>query len=129
MSETALAIRKAIDQVTEPYIRQSIALAENPNPKIDVRDLQGSNMDRTDGADMYITSWEKLKLYDATFDMDLGRPDWVRKPWSRDPGSCIVLPFDDRKDFLEVVIQMAEADMGRLLEDEAFMGYVCRWIE
>ncbi|KIW67647.1 hypothetical protein PV04_06883 [Phialophora macrospora] len=129
MSETALAIRKAIDQVTEPYIRQSIALAENPNPKIDVRDLQGSNMDRTDGADMYITSWEKLKLYDATFDMDLGRPDWVRKPWSRDPGSCIVLPFDDRKDYLEVVIQMAEADMDRLLEDEAFMGYVCRWIE
>ncbi|ETI21989.1 hypothetical protein G647_06059 [Cladophialophora carrionii CBS 160.54] len=129
MCETALAIRKAINQVTEPYIRQSIALAENPNPKIDVRDLQGSNMDRTDGADMYITSWEKLKLYDATFDMGLGRPDWVRKPWSRDPGSCIVLPFDDRKDYLEVVIQMAEADMGRLLEDKAFMGYVDRWIE
>ncbi|EXJ59042.1 hypothetical protein A1O7_06473 [Cladophialophora yegresii CBS 114405] len=129
MSETAVAIRTAINQVTEPYIRQSIALAENPNPKIDVRDLQGSNMDRTEGADMYITSWEKLKLYDATFDMGLGRPDWVRKPWSRDPGSCIVLPFDDRKDYLEVVIQMAEADMGRLLEDKVFMGYVDRWIE
>ncbi|KIX95586.1 uncharacterized protein Z520_08706 [Fonsecaea multimorphosa CBS 102226] len=129
MTETALAVRKAINAVDEPYIRQAIALATYPNPKIDVRDLQASNMDRTDGADMYITSWLKLKTYESTFEMDLGRPDWVRKPWSKDPGSCIILPYDDRKDYLEAVIQMAEADMARLLEDPEFMGYVSRCIE
>ncbi|OAL26593.1 hypothetical protein AYO20_10017 [Fonsecaea nubica] len=129
MTETALAVRKAINCVDEPYIRQAIALATYPNPKIDIRDLQASNMDRTNGADMYITSWMKLNFYDSTFEMGLGRPDWVRKPWSKDPGSCIILPYDDRKDQLEAVIQLAEADMARLLEDADFMGYVTRWIE
>jgi trichothecene 3-O-acetyltransferase len=129
MAQTALAIRRAIQSVDEPYIRQAIALAMKSSPTIDVRDLQGSNMDRTNGADMYITSWEKLKFYEATFNMGLGPPDWVRKPWSRDPGSCIVLPFDNRKEYLEVVIQMTVPDMERLLADEAFMEYVGRWIE
>ena len=129
MSKTALAVRKAIKSVDEPYIRQAIALAMKSSPDIDVRDLQGSNMDRTNGADMYITSWEKLPLYDADFDMGLGKPDWVRKPWSRDPGSCIVLPIDERKPFYEVVIQMAVADMARLLEDKAFRQYATSWIE
>ena len=112
--------------VNEPYIRQAIALARDPNPSIDVRDLMGSNMDRADGADMYITSWEKLGLYDATLDLGLGQPDWVRKPWSKDPGSCIVLPSDDRKPYLEVLVQMTEVDMDRLLQDKAFMSHVLR---
>ncbi len=61
--------------------------------------------------------------------MGFGKPDWVRKPWSRDPGSCIVLPYDDRKDYLEVVIQMTKPDMARLLEDPNFMEYVVRVID
>lgn len=129
MAETALVIREAINCVNDDYIRKAIALTLYPKPNVDVRDLQGSNMNRATGADMYITSWEKLKLYEGTFDMGLGRPDWVRKPWSRDPGSCIVLPVDDRKDYLEVVIQMATEDMERLLINEAFMGYVVNWVE
>lgn len=128
-AETALAIREAIHSVDEAYIRQAIALAKYPNPNLDVRDLQASNMDRANGADMYITSWEKLQCYDATFEMGLGRPDWVRKPWSKDPGSCIVLPFDKRKDHLEVVVQMTEGDMERLLKDSEFMEYVSRRID
>ncbi|EXJ86085.1 hypothetical protein A1O1_06454 [Capronia coronata CBS 617.96] len=129
MAHTAKAIRKGINAVDEPYIRQAIALARHPDPQIDVRDLQASNMERIRGADMYITSWEKLKCYDATFEMGLGPPDWVRKPWSKDPGSCIVLPYDQRKDYLEVVIQMTEADMARLLEDDELMDHVVRVID
>lgn len=129
LAQSAMAIRKAINNVDEPYIRQAIALARFPDPRIDVRDLQASNMDRAHGADMYVTSWEKLKCYDTTFEMGLGPPDWVRKPWSKDPGSCIVLPYDERKDHLEVVIQMTECDMARLLEDSNFMGHVSRVID
>ncbi|KIW52868.1 hypothetical protein PV05_08481 [Exophiala xenobiotica] len=129
LATSALAIRRAIAAVNEPYIRQAIALARYADPNTDVRDLQASNMDRSKGADMYVTSWEKLPCYEATFEMGLGPPDWVRKPWSRDPGSCIVLPQDERKDYLEVVIQMTEDDMARLLEDQEFMKYVSRVIE
>jgi hypothetical protein len=124
-----MEIRRAINSVDEPYIRQAIALARFPDPTNDVRDLQASNMDRANGADMYVTSWEKLECYEATFDLGLGRPDWVRKPWSRDPGSCIVLPSDNRKNYLEVVIQMTTADMDRLLRDQFFMNYVVRVID
>ena len=129
LAQTALSIRQSINQVNEPYIREAIALAEVTDPDVDVRDLLASNMDRTNGADMYITSWEKLPLYEATLDLGLGRPDWVRKPWSRDPGSCIILPRDNRKPFLEVVVQMTVADMARLLRDDEFMKYVIRVVE
>lgn len=129
MIQTAIEIRRAINAVDEPYIRQAIALARYPEATNDVRDLQASNMDRAHGADMYVTSWEKLDCYEATFDLGLGRPDWVRKPWSKDPGSCIVLPFDSRKDYLEVVIQMTAPDMDRLLQDPSFMDYVVRVID
>jgi hypothetical protein len=129
MAQTAVEVRRAVNSVDEPYIRQAIALARFPDSKVDVRDLQASNMDRANAADMYVTSWEKMPCYDATFGLDLGKPDWVRKPWSRDPGSCIVLPQDPRKDVLEVVIQMKTPDMGRLLEDPQFMVNVVRVIE
>ena len=126
LAETAVAIRHAIDTVDEPYTRQLIALANRPDPDIDVRDVMASNMNRGEGADMYITSWERLGLYEATLEMGLGKPDWVRKPWSKDPGSCVVLPRDDRKSYLEVLVQMREDDMVRLLKDEVFMSYVVR---
>jgi hypothetical protein len=122
--EAALIIREAINRVDEPYIRQMIALAGDPNPSIDVRDLMASNMDRTGGADMYITSWEKFDLYNATLELGLGPPDWVRKPWSKDPGSCVIMPDDSRKPFLEVLVQMAVPDMEVLLKDKAFMYYI-----
>ncbi len=129
LAETAVAIRQAIEKVDEQYIRQLIALANRPDPDIDVRDVMASNMNRTLGADMYITSWERLELYDATLELGLGKPDWIRKPWSKDPGSCVVLPKDDRKSFIEVLIQMTEDDMARLLKDEVFMSYVVRTVD
>ena len=129
LSRAAVAIRTAIELVDESYTRQLIALVGMPDPDIDVRDLMASNMDRRDGADMYITSWWKLGLYNATLELGLGRPDWARKPWSKDPGSCVVMPHDDREDCIEVLVQMTEPDMERLLRDEMFMSYVERTID
>ena len=129
LCSAAIAIRHAIERVDEAYTRQLIALARRPDPDIDVRDLMASNMNRTNGADMYITSWSKLKLYDSTLELGLGKPEWVRKPWSRDPGSCVVLPDDGRREEIEVLVQMTEEDMERLLGDEMFMQFVKRIID
>lgn len=129
LSKTAMKVRKAIESVDDVYIRQVISLARSSDPTMDVRDLLASNMNRSTGADMYITSWQKLKAYDATLDLGIGQPDWVRKPWSRDPGSCIVLPRDVRKPWVEVVVQMTESDMARLLADSEFRHYVLRITE
>jgi hypothetical protein len=125
---TALAIRHAVTAVQDSYVRATINLSNTPS--IDVRDLLAANMNRATGADMYITSWLGLPLYEkGDLGMGLGMPDWVRKPWSRDPGACIILPQDPRKDVLEVVVQMAAADMERLLRDEVFMEFVEKIIE
>jgi hypothetical protein len=125
---TALAIRQAVAAVQDPYVRATINLSNTPS--IDVRDLLAANINRATGADMYITSWQGLPLYEkGDLGMGLGMPDWVRKPWSRDPGACIILPQDPREDVLEVVVQMVAADMERLLRDEVFMDFVRRTIE
>lgn len=129
LAVTATQIRKSIAAVDDVYVRASIALANSKDPTIDVRDLLASNMNRITGADMYITSWWKQPLYTSDLEMGLGRPDWVRKPWSKDPGSCIILPCDDRKDVMEILVQMTEADMARLLGDEEFCRNVTRIIE
>ncbi len=128
IAKTALAIRHAVEAVQDSYVRSAISLSNTAN--IDVRDLLASNMNRTTGADMYITSWLNLPLYErGDLGMGLGKPDWVRKPWSRDPGACIILPQDPRKDVVEVVVQLAIADMERLLEDDVFMDFVEKVIE
>ena len=126
LAHTALSIRAAIAQVNDDFIRECITLA---NTSADVKDLLATNMSRGIGADMYITSWEKLGLYDSNLGMDLGGPDWVRKPHSRDPGACIVLPKHKHRDFYEVVVQLRSEDMERLLVDNEFMGLVEHTIE
>lgn len=126
---TALAIHEAVGKVNASYVRAAIALSNSTDPTVDVRDLQASNMNRSTGADMYITSWERMELYSAELNLNLGKPDWVRKPWSRDPGSCIILPRNPKKATVEVVVQMTEDDMARLLNDSDFMATVSRVIE
>ncbi|KAK5074365.1 hypothetical protein LTR64_006490 [Lithohypha guttulata] len=123
-------IREAIKGVDDGYVRELIAFANAADQLTDVHDIQASNMDRVTGADMYITSWLDFKTYQHDLGMGLGGPDWVRKPWSRDPGSCIILPRKtDNPSYIEVVVQMTGADMDRLLQDQYFMKYVLRVID
>lgn len=118
-------VRKAVEGVNDAYVKECIAFANSADASTDVSDIQASNMNRATGADMYITSWLKLRSYDCDLGMGFGGPDWVRKPWSRDPGSCIILPQKGSSSaYYEVVVQMTEVDMARLLADEKFKGYV-----
>lgn len=131
LREISRMIRKAIKEVDDEYVREMIKfVGEAADKNIDVQDIQASNMDRVSGADMYITSWLKQGTYSHDVGMGLEGPDWVRKPWSRDPGSCIILPENpNRPEHYEVVIQMTEADMGRLLVNEEFTDYVMRVVD
>lgn len=130
LREVSLAIRESIARVDDSFIREAINLANTHDKMTDVTDMQASCMDRATGADMYITSWLRLRTYASDLGMGLGGPDWVRKPWSRDPGSCIILPRkSDDPEYYEVVVQMTEMDMERLLGDQEFMSFVTRVID
>ena len=71
--------------------------------------------------------------------MGLGLPDFLRKPWSRDAGGCIILPRDERRTDagiggtreggLEVLVQLRTEDMQRLMADGEFMANVGRVID
>ncbi|KAJ9657563.1 hypothetical protein H2198_004209 [Neophaeococcomyces mojaviensis] len=130
LEEISTIIRRAVDRVDDSYVRECIALANSADALTDVSDVQASNMNRSTGADMYITSWLRLRSYQCDLGMGLGGPDWVRKPWSRDPGSCIILPQKGPSpDYYEAVVQMTETDMERLLHDKDFMDFVIRVID
>lgn len=130
LREVSLTVRESIAKVNDSFVREAIALANTADKRIDITDLQASCMDRATGADMYITSWLRLRTYASDLGMGLGGPDWVRKPWSRDPGSCIILPQkSDNPDYYEVVVQMTKMDMERLLGDQEFMDFVIRVID
>lgn len=122
-------IREAAFQINDAYVKELIKFANDADGTIDLADIQASNMDRVNGADMYITSWMEFGTYKHDLGMGIGGPDWVRKPWSRDPGSCIILPRDDRKDYLEAVVQMRKDEMSSLLQDMEFLHNVVRVID
>lgn len=82
------------------------------------------------------------KESDIGLGMGLGLPDFVRKPWSRDAGGCIILPRDrrgwakgehgvgsDADGGLEVLVQLKTEDMERLMQDGEFMQCVERIID
>ncbi|KAF7508729.1 hypothetical protein GJ744_008976 [Endocarpon pusillum] len=81
------------------------------------------------------------KESDIGLGMGLGLPDFVRKPWSRDAGGCIILPRDrrgwakgedgagDGSGGLEVLVQLKTEDMERLMRDGEFMACVDRVID
>lgn len=130
LRDVSATIRESISRVNDSFVREAITLANTHDKMTDVTDLQASCMDRATGADMYITSWLRLRTYASDLGMGLGGPDWVRKPWSRDPGSCIILPQkSDTPAYYEVVVQMTEMDMERLLGDQEFMGFVERVVD
>lgn len=130
LEDVSHLVRHAVKQVDDSYVRQAIAFANNADALTDVHDIQASNMDRVTGADMYITSWFQLGTYEHELGMGLGGPDWVRKPWSRDPGSCIILPRKpSNPGYYEIVVQMTEDDMDRLLLDQEFMEHIIRVID
>lgn len=48
----------------------------------------------------------------------------------RTPGAIVVIMSDDkRNDYTEVLIQLTEDDMARLLDNEQFMIYLIMWME
>lgn len=146
---SAVAIHAAIARCNDSYVREVLALTQR---QTSVRNMVDLNVDTAGGLDLCITSWAVLPIFEeaapdgeggggggsgSDLGMGLGVPDYVRKPWSRDAGGCIILPRDRRRGQmgdggaggLEVVVQLKTPDMERLMQDGQFMGYVDRVID
>ena len=84
---TATAIRRAIMKIGDDYVREVITLAKEQD---DVRNLRMAGNFRF-GADLAITTQANLGFEDATLDMGLGRPEWIRKVRGSSPCLACVL--------------------------------------
>lgn len=141
----AIAIHTAVARCNDTYLREVLALTQQQASMKNMVDL---NVDTAGGLDICITSWAVLPIFEdasregdggsgSDLGMGLGMPDYVRKPWSRDAGGCIILPRDRRRSQntdvgageLEVLVQLKTPDMERLMRDADFMGCVDRVID
>ncbi len=163
---TAITIHAAIAKCDDSYLREVLQLTKGLHSMREMVDL---NLDTAGGLDICITSWAVLPVFeepegsadgdggsggsssstgtgssskesDIGLGMGLGLPDFVRKPWSRDAGGCIILPRDRRGwtkgrqhgagsdtgvvGGLEVLVQLKTEDMERLMQDRDFMQCV-----
>ena len=143
---TCIVIHTAISRCEDTYLREVLALT---NQQDSCRNMVDLNLDTLSGLDLCITSWAVLPIFgpipgrencSGDMGMGLGLPDFIRKPWSRDAGGCIILPKDPRRrdagvgdgqgeSGLEVLVQLKTEDMQRLVEDRDFMAHVGRVID
>jgi Transferase family len=158
---TAMTIHTTIARCDDTYLREVLALT---SLQANVRSMVDLNTDTAAALDLCITSWAVLPIFEGageeghgsgrddgtarasdgtttpaaggTLGMGLGLPDYVRKPWSRDAGGCIILPRDRRRrdggrgePGLEVLVQLKTVDMERLMKDRRFMACVERVID
>ncbi len=128
LAKLALLIRKSLQDIDGKYVSETASLsAAFP----DIRQFS-SKTSPVHGADLVLTSWKEFPYYDMDFG-DLGKPQWVRKPWSRHAAVIVVLPKDndknERKEGIEVILMLRRDVMDRLLQDVELMQRVGRVVE
>lgn len=78
--------------------------------------------------DLTITSWADLDLYEMGWGSELGRPEFVRVPFSAADGVCIILPrrrvdsASHRHNFIEVVVMLKSEHMEALKADSQWQS-------
>lgn len=78
--------------------------------------------------DLTITSWANLDLYNLNFGDALGKPEFVRVPYSDADGVCLILPRKQTKDegpdkgAIEVTVMLNKDDMEALKQLDFWQG-------
>lgn len=124
---TALSIRRATTAITTPhstFLRETISLA---NARHDISTLSIPNLNPQ--TDTFITSWTDLPCQSVDLGLGLGGAEWARKvSKGQDSYGCVILPRGEGGVW-EVMVQLTEEVMERVLGDEQFMWFVCRVVE
>ncbi|KAH6890654.1 transferase family-domain-containing protein [Thelonectria olida] len=82
--------------------------------------------------DLTITSWANLDFYGMDFGEGLGKPEFIRFPYTEADGVCIILPRrraaagDASDEMIEVVVMLRMDNMAILEEDETWKSLVVR---
>ena len=121
--DAARLVRRGISNLTERKVRSAIVLI---NSRDDVRSVNHPHIDF--GNDVFVTSWADLPVgNEAGLGLGLGAAEFGRKP-SRQHSAygCNVLPLREEEGIWEVLVQLSEDAMDRLLEDPGLKRFVVR---
>ncbi|EME89059.1 uncharacterized protein MYCFIDRAFT_193070 [Pseudocercospora fijiensis CIRAD86] len=120
MLRTTELVHRGTKQMHEIKVRSAIALI---NDREDVRSVNHPAVDFQN--DVFVTDWSSV--LEADLGLGLGAPDYVRKV-SRQHSSygCILLPAKSDEGVWEVLVQLTEDAMEKLLEDPALQPLLLR---
>ncbi|KXT00275.1 hypothetical protein AC578_1210 [Pseudocercospora eumusae] len=123
MLRTTELVHSGRQQLHETKVRSAIALI---NDREDVRNANHPAVDYN--SDVFVTDWSDLPSdLEAGLGLGLGAPDYVRKV-SRQHSSygCLLLPSKSDEGIWEVLVQLTEDAMERLLEDPGLQPLLLR---
>ena len=123
MLRTTELVHSGTQQLHEAKVRSAIALI---NDREDVRSVNHPAVDFNHN--VFVTDWSQLPSNsEAGLGLGLGAPDFVRKV-SRQHSSygCILLPSKSDEGIWEVLVQLTEDAMVKLLEDPGLQPLLLR---
>ncbi|KAK4114616.1 hypothetical protein N656DRAFT_705214 [Canariomyces notabilis] len=129
-------IARAVKRVTPGHVAEVMDLIDMAP---DVSDI-APGWESLHGADLSITSWANMGLYEADFGEGVGRPELMRVPWMTMDGLLIVLPRkrglgkelwdaemraeEAGAETIEVVVVLHPQDVVALGEDSTLCSYL-----
>lgn len=120
IANTAHGVRRSLSSLVEVKIRSAIAIIN------ECEDLRSISQPRIDyNSDVLVTNWVDIPVgEESTLGMELGPAEWNRK-LSREHASfdCVLLP-SGRTGSCEIMVQLSETEMQRLLEDTGLKPFL-----
>jgi hypothetical protein len=124
LAPVAREISNAINRVTQEHIAEVVDLVDQAP---DARDI-GPGWNSFHAADIILTSWANMGLYQSDFGAGVGKPKFVRVPEIETDGFVIVLPrkrtsAEGGVESTEVVVAMHPEDIAAL--EKVWRSYLC----
>lgn len=107
---------------------QHIAEAYTVSESLESNQFLFPGWDLFKARDLTVTSWAQLDFYGMDFGEGLGKPDFVRVPYTEADGVCMILPrkrqMDAENELLDVVVMLRNDDMAVLEKDDTWTSFL-----
>ncbi|KAK0759359.1 hypothetical protein N5P37_007547 [Trichoderma harzianum] len=122
LGEIASTLRAALEPNTTILPFHTRALATYLHSQADKSHVSpASSLDFS--VDVIVSSWAKTNSYDLDFNLGLGKPEAVRRPWFTPLQSFVYLMPRKADGEIAVAVCLEEENMKRLKADKEFMTY------
>lgn len=119
LSVTARSIRRSLNEIDDYHVRSMASTLKSLEDKTTFSYGAKFNPD----ADLMVSSWAELGLYQHSFGPLLGKPEFIRRPLLAQLESLVYLMPRTDDGSIAVAMSMREEDAKILLEDPLWTSY------